>query len=364
MPDLLALPGTINFRNIADDYYVIVAPDINPLSSEMRRGYLQYVIDPLIARFNKDVTLRRDDLKQLLQAQTAAGGNVSPDVYLAVSRSLVAAAEVRMNEIGRANAIVAQLNATTDKEIEKRKVLLKELKDAQTNLSDESVLQLAEAVERGGVLAFYFAEQLRGQESAGFDVASLIPDALASFQVVRESARLNDVAPVVARARQARAARIVAAREARAEMTVTDTRRAALVTELSTVEKLWEQKAYAEAEERLRKVLSEYPREPRVFFALAATSSLSAQDAFDEDVQRERLQRALTNYQLAVQNASNENDQALLARAYTAMGDIYAHFEMRAEALQQYDAAIRFGNADKKAYDRAMQGKARLAQPN
>src|SRR5207249_7561820 len=45
VPDLMATPGTINFRVIADDYYAIVPEGIDPSSSEMRRAFLQYVLD-------------------------------------------------------------------------------------------------------------------------------------------------------------------------------------------------------------------------------------------------------------------------------------------------------------------------------
>src|SRR6185369_16092782 len=45
LPDLLAAPGTINFRVISDDYYAIVPEGTEPGSSELIRAYLQYVID-------------------------------------------------------------------------------------------------------------------------------------------------------------------------------------------------------------------------------------------------------------------------------------------------------------------------------
>ena len=67
VPDLLAAPGTINLRVIADDYYAIVPEGTDPTSSELRRAYLQYVIDPLMLRFNKEIAARREPLRQLLK---------------------------------------------------------------------------------------------------------------------------------------------------------------------------------------------------------------------------------------------------------------------------------------------------------
>src|SRR5205823_3619727 len=95
VPDLLAAPGTINFRVIADDYYAIVPEGTDPTSSELRRAYLQYVIDPLVLKFNREIAARREQLKQLIDTRTKDGATVSPDVFLAVSRSLVAAADAR-----------------------------------------------------------------------------------------------------------------------------------------------------------------------------------------------------------------------------------------------------------------------------
>src|SRR6185369_1757289 len=95
LPDLLAPRGAINLRIIGDDYYAIVPEGTDPTSSELRRAYLQYVIDGLVLRFNKDVALRRDAIKQLLSERQKAGASVSPDVFLSVGRSLVTAADAR-----------------------------------------------------------------------------------------------------------------------------------------------------------------------------------------------------------------------------------------------------------------------------
>src|SRR5260370_39459866 len=72
MPDLLAAPGTINFRIIGDDYYAIVPEGTDPASSELRRAYLQYVIDPLVLRFNQDLSAHREQIRQLVAAREKA----------------------------------------------------------------------------------------------------------------------------------------------------------------------------------------------------------------------------------------------------------------------------------------------------
>src|SRR6185503_695447 len=78
LPDLLAAPGAINFRIIGDDYYAVVPEGTNPGSSELRRAYLQYVIDALVLRFNKDIAGKREQVKQLLNERQKAGTEVTP----------------------------------------------------------------------------------------------------------------------------------------------------------------------------------------------------------------------------------------------------------------------------------------------
>src|SRR6185436_20460880 len=98
LPDLLVPRGAINFRIIGDDYYAIVPDGTDPGSSELRRAYLQYVIDALVLRFNKEIALRREQIHQVLDERQKAGAQVTADVFLTVGRSLVAAADARYEE--------------------------------------------------------------------------------------------------------------------------------------------------------------------------------------------------------------------------------------------------------------------------
>ncbi|MGB7925043.1 MAG: hypothetical protein WCF57_17515, partial [Pyrinomonadaceae bacterium] len=166
VPDLLAVPGTINLRVIADDYYAVVPFDTEPSSSELRRAYLQYVVDPLVIRFNRDVASRRDAIKRLLDERAKAGSTVTPDVFSVVARSLVAAADAGLDESTRLNALsrLTQVRLQDNKDAASREAIVKESQAARAAISDEAVAQLADAYERGAVLAFYFAEALRGVE--------------------------------------------------------------------------------------------------------------------------------------------------------------------------------------------------------
>lgn len=365
LPDLLVPRGAINFRIIGDDYYAVVPEGIDPTSSELRRAYLQYVIDALVLRFNKDIALRRDQVKQLLAEREKAGAQVSPDVFLNVSRSLVTAADARYEENRRLEVLSRDTRtrlAAAKTEADKTtlgKSALAEMKAIQ----DETVARLAEEYEKGAVLSFYFADQLKGIESAGFDLANFFPDMIASFDPARESKRPAEYAETVQRAMAAREAR-TAARRSQLEMnTETSGKEAALVRDLSSIEETLRNKDYNDAESRLREMLKEYPREPRIFFALGQTASLAASDATDENIQAERLNRALGHYRMALASSSPDTDKAIMSRAHEAMGRINLFLENNAEAVKEFDEAIKLGDVPGGAYRQAVDGKKKLSQP-
>jgi hypothetical protein len=368
VPDLLGAPGAINFRIIADDYYAVLPEGTDPASSELRRGYLQYIIDPLIVRFNRAIAERRDHVKQVLAEREKAGGTVTPDAFVAVSRSLVAAADVRFEEARRLEVLSGESRAklAAAKDEATRQAITKEFQAAAAAIEDESIARLAEEYERGSVLAFFFAEQLKGVESSGFDVATFFADMIAAFDPARENRRLAENAQARERALAARQLRL-AARQSEAPMPAYSDadkiRAAALIKKLGEIEQTLRLKDYENAEARLKDLLREYSREPRIFFALGQTASFAAADATDEEVQANRLNRALGNYRLALEAASPETDRALISRAHEAMGRIHAFLENTAEAGKEFDEAIRIGEVPGGAFKEAMEGKRKLTPP-
>jgi hypothetical protein len=365
LPDLLAPRGAINFRIIGDDYYTVVPEGTDPTSSELRRAYLQYVIDALVLRFNKDIAARRDQVKQLLTEREKAGSQVSPDVFLSVSRSLVTAADARYEEMRRLEVLSRDTRARffAAKTEADKATIAKSAEAEMKAIQDETVARLAEEYEKGAVLSFYFADQLKGIESAGFDLANFFPDMIASFDPARESKRPAEYKDAVQRALAAREAR-TAARRAQSEADIdANSKEAALVRDLATIEDILRNKDYNDAESRLREMLKDYPREPRIFFALGQTASLAASDATDESVQAERLNRALGHYRMAVAASSPDTDKAIMSRAYEAMGRINLFLENNAEAVKQFDEAIKLGDVRGGAYREALEGKKKLTQP-
>ncbi|MFN2517127.1 MAG: hypothetical protein ABR556_13040 [Pyrinomonadaceae bacterium] len=368
VPDLLGAPGAVNFRVIGDEYYAVLPEGTDPASSELRRGYLQYVIDPLLLRFNRDVAARRDQIKQVLAEREKAGASVSPDVFIAVSRSLVAAADARYEEIRRLGALSrdSRTRLASARDEASRQAIVKNARAVTSAINDETVARLADDYERGAVLAFFFADQLKGIESTGFDVANFFVDMISSFDPVRESRRLSEDVEARQRALAARQARL-SAKSVNVEISgysEADAAKAAvLVTKLGEIEQTLRLKEYKVAETRLKDLLKDFPREPRIFFALAQTASFAATDATAEDVQAERLNRALGNYRLALEASSLETDRALISRAHEAMGRIHAFLENGEEALREFDAAIKMGEVAGGAYKEAVEGKKKLGQP-
>ncbi len=368
VPDLLGAPSAINLRVIGDDYYVVLPEGTDPTSSELRRGYLQYVVDPLVLRFNREVAARRDQIKLIITEREKAGATVSPDIFLAVSRSLVAASDARYEETRRLEALnrEARVKLAQAKDDPARLAITRELQTNTTALRDETIARLADDYERGAVLAFFFADQLEGIESSGFDVAGFFPDMIASFDPAREALRLTQNAEARQRAVAARQAR-VSARQVSVVTPVYNeaeaARAALLMKKLGEIEQTLRQKDYENAERRLKELLKDYSREPRIFFALGQTASLAAADATDEEVQAQRLNRALGNYRLAVEAASPETDRALVSRAHEAMGRIYAFLENNNEAAREFDEAIKIGFVSGGAYNDAVEGRKKLPQP-
>jgi len=370
VPDLLAAPGTINFRVIADDYYAIVPEGTDPTSSEIRRGYLQFVLDPLVLKFNKDISAQRDQIKLLIDARAKEGATVSPDVFIVISRSLVAAADARYEESNRLAAVTniqrARLQQAKDEPT--RQTVARQSEARRAAIADETIARLAEEYENGAVLDFFFADRLRDFQGSGFDIANFFAEMIAGIDPAREGKRLTEVNTVRGRALAARKAHPryslwLIDPEAEAREAVNASTNSALVKSLSEVEKLLQTRNYEAAEARLKMLVLEYPREPRLFFTMAQTASLWARDTTDDELQAQRLNRAVGNYRMAVAAAAPDTDKVLLSRAHEAMGRILAFLDNKDEAMKEFEAAIKIGEVTGGAYRDALEGKRKLTQP-
>ena len=280
------------------------------------------MIDPLVLKFNREISAQRDQIKQLIDARTRAGGAVSPDIFVVVGRSLVAAAHARFDEAERLNEVTSlqRRHLQQARDQAERKTVATQADAARAAIADETIARLADDYENGAVLDFLFADQLRDVQASGFDIASFFAEMIAGVDSARESKRLIDAGAARDRAAAARKAHprysawlVDPTSESREAADVS--RNAALLNRLGDVEKLLQTRNYEQAESVLRSLLQEYPGDARLLFTLGQTASLWARDTTDDDQQAERLHRALASYRMAVAAATPETEQGLLSRA-------------------------------------------------
>jgi len=354
VPELLAPIGNINFLNIGDDYYAIVPPGIDLSSSEVRRAFLQFVFDPLVLNNAKDIAAFRPATKQLLDEQRKNNPNVSPDVYLAISRSLVAAADARQTEYEKVRIATAQARRNIERvktDAEKRAVSA-ELEKYKQSAADETALQLSEAYRRGAVLSFYFADQFKGLEDSGFDVASSLRDMILSLDAAKETNRLEQSAEAGKRAEERR--------KSPAAQTVSVAIENPVTNKLLEIQKIIETKNYSQAGAELKQLLEKNPADSRIFYNIGRVASLSAENIEDADLQNQKLQEAKAAYGNVISSATPNTDKALLSLTYVALARIYEFYDDKDYAVKLYDAAIKLSEISGGAYQEAIKGKQRL----
>ncbi len=355
VPELLASRGTINFRNVGDDYYAIVPPDTDLSRSEVRRAYLQYVIDPLVASNAKDISTFRAGIKTLLDERRKENTDISPDIFLTVSRSLAAAVEAKEVEFRKTRIATAQARNKIDrvKTVEEKKAVSAELEAFKKSLADETALQLSEAYERGAVLAFYFADQLKGFEGSGFDIASSLRDMILSLDATKEMNRLAQAADARKRA--------LSAREERRKNT--DVKEIivenAVTKKLLDIDKIIQAKNYPAAATELKQLLEENPSESRIYYTLGRVASLSAEGANEAETKRHLLD-AKVAYENVIRSASPKTDATLISLSYVAIGRIYEFYGETEYAIKIYEAAIKLNNTKDESYKQAVTARERL----
>ena len=356
VPEMLAPKNTINFINVGDNYYAIVPPKTDLSQSEARRAYLQFVFDPLVLNNAKDIVTSRAGIKTLLDEQRKRNADISPDVFLAVSRSLVAATEARQIEFEKTSIATAQARRKIDqmKTVDEKKAVSAELDAVKKSLADETALQLSEAYERGAVLSFYFADQLKGLEDSGFDIAGSLRDIILSLDPVKETGRLAQFADARKRAVLAREERRKnnAGQEFVVENPVTK--------KLLEIDQITRAKNYAESEKQLKQLLDANPSESRIHYALGRVASLSAESIAETEKRNNRLAEAKTYYTNVIRSATPATDAALLSLSYVALARIYEYFGDAGYAAKIYETAIKIGNVRDGAYNEAIAARDRL----
>jgi tetratricopeptide (TPR) repeat protein len=356
VPEMLAAQGNVNFVNARDDYYVVLPPDKDVSFSEVRRAFLQFVVDPLVLENSKEIVVLRDWVKPKLDEVRKTNPNVSPDVILAISRSLAAAVDVRQAEYLKTRITTQQARQRIDTlktDAEKRAVAA-ELDKYTRSLADDAVLQLSEDYDRGLVLSFFFADKLREIEQSGFDIAASLKDMLVSFDAAKESARVAAAADD-----RKRAAAAKSERKANTGIGITVSENPVTVR-LREIQKTIDAKDYAKAAADLNSLLLQNPSEPRIYYNIGRVAGLAASATDDADDQAKSLVDAKDAYTHVLSSATTSTDPALLSLTYVALARIYEHFDRNDEAVGLYDKAIKLGEVNGGAFKDAMVAKQRL----
>jgi tetratricopeptide (TPR) repeat protein len=357
VPEMLAPANNIQFLNVRDDYYVIVPPDTDLTISDARRAFIQYVVDAIVLTNAKDVANIIPGVKQLLDERRKVNPDISPDAYLAVSRSLAAAVDARESEyvkVDYATAIARQKIAGLKTDAEKRAVSaeLEKFKQAQ---ADGTALRLSEDFEKGAVLDFYFAQQLHGLENSGFDIAASMRDMVISFDATKETNRLAESAEARKRAIQAREAR--KGNTAASEVAIVEN---PVTTSLLEIQKTIEAKDYTKATADLNQLAKTSPSDPRIYYNLGRVASFELENITDADAQTRKLIEAKNAYVRVLETATPATDRALLSLTYVALARIYEFYNDKDSSVKLYDKAIELADVPGGAYTQAIAGKQRL----
>jgi hypothetical protein len=355
VPDMLAPVGTVNFLNIGNDYFVIVPPETNLSLSEARQAFLRFVLDPLIFQNAKEINNLSEQIRSLLEERRKENPEIPTDIFLAVLRSASAAVDIKQIEFSKIrNATIdARRRIELAKGDEERKKISAELSRLKAELADETAALLSEAYEKGAVLAFHFAEQLRGIEESGFDISAAFRNMILSIDIAKEKQRLQQFAEARKRASERKQQRKLQ----RAEILP---REKFLIEKLLQIEEMIKRKEFEKADEELSSLMQEYPGEPRIFYARGRVSSLSAEQVTDENIRDQLLGKAAANYRNAILQANADTDPALIQRSHVSLARILEFNEQTEAALREYEAAIKLGQADRQAYQEALAGRERL----
>ena len=356
VPEMLAPAGSINFLNVKDDYFAVLSPETDLAGSGVRRAYLQFVVDPLVLSNSKEITTIRDSVKKLLEDRRKIDPSISPDVYLTISRSLVTAIDTKQTQNALTAIATSQARQRIDraKTTEEKTAIARELDRYNKSQADEAALQLSESYEKGAVLSFYFAEQLKGIEDSGFDIASSIREMLLSFDPSKEVNRLEQYADARNRA-------VAAREERRKNPTAMNIAENPVTAKLLDVQRTIDAKNYDKATTDLKVLLKENPSEPRVFYGLGRIASLQAEAIEESEQQAAKLREAKTAYENVIRISQKQQvDAALVSLSYVALAKIYEFFDDNTYAISVYDKAIQIGPVTGGAYNEALAAKQRL----
>jgi hypothetical protein len=323
-------------HQVRGDRYSVFAGETLAAEAGLRLALVRYYLDPLVERYADTIEDRQLVINEIIEAHPVAKLRYREARVSLVSDSLATAAEARL-----------RVKLETPRPGESRAA-------AEARAEVPALAAVAEAYEKGEVLAFHFWERLKRFEEVGVNIDVVFREFVNAVDPKNERNR----AQLVAAARAALAAQPKGA----------PSPDEALAEQMLEADRLVTAKRFAEARPILEDVLRKSPNNARALFGLAQivenSPDASELDAatLEEDraaAQEERLERAINLYrQAALNSGGRELWIASWSHVYAAR--ILDFLEYRAEAVIEYEAARKIGDVPGGAFAEAAKG---LATP-
>jgi tetratricopeptide (TPR) repeat protein len=321
---------------------------------------LRFVVDAIVLEHAKEADTMRAWGKTALDEIRKSDPMVPPDAFLAISRSLVAAVDIREKQYltERVTTNDARQRLAGAKTDDEKRAITAELARFKQSLDDESTLELYEDYQKGAVFAFYFADELKGVEDSGFDIANSLKEMIVGFDGSKETSRLASTADARRRAIAGRADR------KKNPQTTSASATSPVVTRLTDIQKTIDARDYAKADADLKTLLVSYPREPRIYYNIGRVAGLTAVGLTEQEQQIAKLHEAQNAYVNVLNFAGRDTDPALVSLTYVALARIYEFANENDYALKLYEKAIEIGDVPASGFKDAMAAKQRLVKPN
>jgi tetratricopeptide (TPR) repeat protein len=296
------------FRNIGDNYDIVVGTGSQIPLGEIQHAYLHFVLDPLPLQHRKEVD-SKNGLLNIAARAPRLPVQYRTDFMALTDECFIKAVELRLRHLPPAQLETA----------------------------------LTEADQSGFILVRPLVAGLQKFEKAEPAMSYYFPDLIAGIDVAAEQKRLQSIS--YATATLAAASKLDAA-ESKPQVTE-------LESWLAEGNRQIAAKDHTAAEEIFEKVLEKYPDDSRAVYGLAIASVLSGRAGRAREL-FEKLVSAPTSS--AAQNSGQPADPSILAWSHVYLGRINDLEGQRDLALAEYRAALAVTGAPEAAYVAAQRG--------
>jgi tetratricopeptide (TPR) repeat protein len=293
IPEFLLPPNTLDARNYQDIYYLVFNPTDPFKMEDVRHQYLHFLLDPFALRYSLTKDVRLE-LVKFLETLPPIQERYRNDLQFIVVESLIRALELRMNKV------------------------------SEPKLSEN----LTQYIKEGAIFAQFFYSGLQGFEKNPEGIRVFYPDLVKNieFTKIKENYVTAQNAPVVK------------------------------AIELGEIEKLLKKANLSIANEDLSNAQDLYQtilqqHDPNYGEALYGLGVIAI---MQKENQKESRQTAMGYFQKAIISPTCPPSSKVWAHIY--LGRIYDVEKKRAEAVQEYEAAVALGDNARDAQEVAKKG--------